>query len=77
VICSSAAFFSLRILEQFILKGDVGSSELLDKVMSDLRDDKRLHPQELDPQVATFLQKVKDSLASDHHTAVTKTFRKD
>ncbi|KAK7094696.1 crystallin J1A-like [Littorina saxatilis] len=64
-----------RILEQFILHGDSG--EVLEKVLSDLSSNSRQNPQELDRAVAGHLRQVQKCLNVDHHTAVTKNFRKD
>lgn len=64
-----------RILEQYILNGD--SSEVLDKVIADLSDSQRTNPKDMDRAIVGFLRQVKETQGLDHHTAVTKSFRKN
>ena len=75
ILTSTVPSACFRILEQFILRGE--SANVLEEVISELGNNHRQNPQELDRAVAGYLRQVQRCLNVDHQVAVTQNFRKD
>jgi hypothetical protein len=61
-----------RIVQQFILHGEMGSEHQLKAVIAELKSPSRAHPQPLDLAVAVQLQKALDCREMDIETATTQ-----